>query len=372
MTVFERASVPGMVYTLSREYYTPATFAREMDQLFMQQWLYVGRSEQLPEVGSYMLVTIANENVIVVRNKQGNIRAFYNLCRHRGTRMCTAEQGQFANSIQCPYHAWTYSLDGDLVGARLMDEVEGFDKAEFGLLPVAVVEWEGFIMLNLAPHPEPFEQVYAPLINRFSDWNIANLNSAQTIEYTIKANWKLIFQNYSECYHCPLIHPELVQQTDYRSGQNDLTEGPFLGGYMVLNDTHGTFGLGEGVGSHRPPVGTVAGEDLQRVYFYSIFPNMLLSLHPDYVLVHALYPLDNGTTRIVCDWLFDPMVMAQPDFDPSDAVSFWDTTNMQDWNVCEQTQLGVQSRAFVAGPYAQAEGLLYAFDQEYLRAMGEF
>lgn len=371
MTTFERASVPGMVFTLPGAYYTSqAIFAKEQDLLFGGQWVYVGRAEQLPEPGSYLLVNMGHESVIVVRNRQRQLRAFYNLCRHRGTRMCTQEHGQFSNSIQCPYHAWTYSLDGELVGARLMEEVEGFERADFGLLPVAVTEWEGFIMLNMSPDPEPFEQAYAPLINRFPAWNIANLHSAQTIEYNIKANWKLIFQNYSECYHCPLIHPELAEQTDYRSGQNDLSEGPFLGGYMILNDTHATFGIGEVAGG-RPPVGTVTGDDLQRVYFYSIFPNMLLSLHPDYVLVHALYPLDNGTTRIVCDWLFEPMTMAQADFDPSDAVSFWDTTNLQDWHVCELTQLGVQSRAFVPGPYAQSEGLLHAFDQEYLRAMGE-
>jgi Rieske 2Fe-2S family protein len=173
--------------------------------------------------------------------------------------------------------------------------------------------------------------------------------------------------NYSECYHCPLVHPALARISPPDSGRNDLSEGPFLGGYMTLNRPDGSMTLSGA--TPRPPLPGVAGRNRQRVYYYAIFPNLLLSLHPDYVMAHFLQPEGAGRTRILCEWYFDPETIARPDFDPQDAVAFWDLTNRQDWEVCERTQLGVGSRAFLPGPYADAEGLLWAFDRHYLQVM---
>ncbi|NJK80954.1 MAG: aromatic ring-hydroxylating dioxygenase subunit alpha [Chloroflexaceae bacterium] len=368
MTTFARPNVSGQAMTLPRHYFTSeAVFAQEMQRIFTQQWLFVGRAEQVATPGEYMLVEIGTENLIVVRDQQHQIRAFYNVCRHRGTRMCTEPAGRFANSIQCPYHAWTYGLDGSLLAARHMQDVESFDKADWPLLAAHVAEWRGFLFLNLASAPEPFEQAFAPLLNKFGDWNIENLRVARAIEYDVQANWKLVVENYSECYHCPLIHPALTRLSDPQSGRNDLLEGPFLGGFMTLEE--GEASMTTSGHTSRPPVGTVRGDDLQRVYYYSIMPNMLLSLHPDYVMAHRLMPLAPGRVKIICEWLFDPATMQRPDFDPSDAVEFWDMTNRQDWHVCELSQLGIQSQAYVPGLYAHAEGLLYAFDQYYLEML---
>lgn len=229
----------------------------------------------------------------------------------------------------------------------------------------AIAEWEGFLFVNLSLEPEPFEQAFAPLIGRVSRWGAADLRRGARIEYSVAANWKLIVENYSECYHCPLIHPELSALSPWRSGRNDLSSGPFLGGYMDLNHTSMTVDGSSG----RAPLPGLPAEDVGRVYYYAIFPNLLLSLHPDYVMAHILRPDGPGRTLVGCEWYFHPDTLAATDFSPDDAVQFWDTTNRQDWHVCELSQRGVSSRGYTPGPYAQAEGLLWEFDQEYLRAL---
>jgi Rieske 2Fe-2S family protein len=366
MDTFVRASLPSAGFTLPREAYcAPAAYAAEQERIFGERWVCVGRSAELEQAGDYMLAEVAGESLIVVRDRASQLHAHYNVCRHRGTRMCGEERGRFGETIQCPYHAWTYGLDGRLVGARHMQETPGFDKADWPLRSAAAAEWEGFIFVNLGAAP-PFAQAFAPLLGRFADWGIGGLRRGAQVVYDVAANWKLIVQNYSECYHCPLIHPALVELSPWQSGRNDLSEGPFLGGYMELNHASMT----SGGATRRPPIGRVSGANLQRVYYYALFPNLLLSLHPDYVMAHTLWPQGVGQTRVVCEWYFDPQTMARADFDPGDAVSFWDMTNRQDWHVCELSQLGVSSRAYTPGPYAQIEGLLWQFDREYLRAMG--
>jgi Rieske 2Fe-2S family protein len=290
------------------------------------------------------------------------------VCRHRGTRLCTEASGVFAKTIRCPYHAWTYSLEGDLVGAPNMAEVDGFDPSDYPLRAVALAEWEGGVFLHLARDPEPFERAFAPLLHRFRAWRLAELESARRIVYDVAANWKLIFQNYSECYHCPSLHPALNRLSPFRGCSNDLLEGPILGGPMRMAKEGGSMTMtGERCA---PPLGDVAGEDLNLVYYYTIFPSLLLSVHPDFVLVHEIQPKSPGRTRIVCDWLFHPDAIAEASFDPSPAVEFWNMTNEQDWNVSEQVQKGVASRGYAPGPYANLESMVAAWDREYLRVMG--
>jgi Rieske 2Fe-2S family protein len=354
--------------TLPGNYYTsPEIFQAELEHIFFERWLVVGRAEQVPQAGDYFLVSIGLESIIVVRDRQGQVNAFYNVCRHRGVRICTQETGRFPASIQCPYHAWTYGLDGKLIGAPLMDEVLEFDKSDYPLQAVNLVEWQGFLLINLSRKPLPFEEAYAPVLEKFSDWSLPELRIVKRIDYEVKANWKLVIQNYSECYHCPLIHPELARKSPYRSGRNDLFEGPFLGGYMDLNDGIDSLTLSGRVCSL--PISGVQEDDLRRVYYYALFPNTLLSLHPDYVMVHKLWPKGPAETLITCEWMFAPQAIATPGFGPDEAVDFWDMTNRQDWHVCELSQLGVASRAYTPGLYAGNESLLAAFDREVLRAL---
>jgi Rieske 2Fe-2S family protein len=214
------------------------------------------------------------------------------------------------------------------------------------------------------------------------------LRPAKRIEYDVRANWKLMFENYSECYHCPGVHPQLQKVSPYDSAENDLIEGPFLGGFMKINQGAGLTMSGKACAlgiadSTRAPTrdrnqpGTNEHdydhehehekEDRELVFYYSIFPNMLLSLHPEYVMVHQLWPKSPDRTLIVCDWFFHPDAFNRSDFQPEDAIEFWDTTNKQDWHVCELSQQGIASRAYEPGPYSSRESIPAAWDREYLR-----
>src|SRR5213082_3053183 len=367
--------------TLRQQYFASAEiFRREQEQIFAKQWLVVGHQSQIADPGDYFLVSIppssgygaTGESLIVIRDKNGEIHGFYNVCRHRGTRLKEDACGH-ASAIQCPYHAWTYRLDGRLIGAPHMDEVPGFDKADYSLPPVNLALWEGFIFVNLAPARNasteragymPLEEWFAPLAGKFAHWNLPALRSAKRIEYDVRANWKLIFENYSECYHCPGVHPALSKLTPYDSAENDLSEGPFLGGFMRIGKGKSLSMSGNACAL---PVGDLKGEGHNRVFYYSIFPNMLLSMHPDYVMVHQLWPKSAERTLIFCDWFFHPEAFDRTDFHPNDAIEFWDMTNQQDWRVCELSQQGIASRAYRPGPYSPRESIPAAWDREYLR-----
>ncbi len=371
------ASTPGQ--TLPQKYFVSAQiFEDEQEKIFSEHWMLVGHHSEIPETGDHFVRTVAHESLIIVRDKSETVRGFYNVCRHRGTRLCEEASGH-AGAIQCPYHAWTYGLDGQLVGAPHMDEVRGFDRNEYSLFPVKVGVWEGFIFVNLADDAMELEEWLAPLAGKFSDWHLADLRSAKRIEYDVKANWKLMFENYAECYHCPGVHPQLQKVSPYDSAENDLSEGPFLGGFMKINAGKGLTVSGNACAmkidhehEHPPSQNSgVAGEGKDRVLYYSIFPNMLLSLHPEYVMVHQLWPVSPERTLIICDWLFHPDAFNRKDFNPDDAIEFWDVTNKQDWHVCELSQQGIASRAYEPGPYSSRESIPAAWDREYLRQMDE-
>ncbi|HSH38824.1 MAG TPA: aromatic ring-hydroxylating dioxygenase subunit alpha [Chthoniobacterales bacterium] len=350
--------------TLPQRYYVSAeVFAEEQATIFSSQWACVGHQTQIPRAGDFFLATVAAESLIIVRDQQSGVRAFYNVCRHRGTRMCEETAGHSA-TIQCPYHAWTYALDGRLVGAPQMDTAPGFRKAEHSLIAANVGVWEGFIFVNLGEEPTPLDSWFAALRGKFAQFNLPNLRTGKRVEYEVRANWKLIFENYSECYHCPGVHPMLSKVSPYDSAENDLTEGPFLGGFMSISKGAS---LTLSANACARPVGEMNVEDHARVFYYSIFPNMLLSMHPDYIMVHQIWPEAPDRTRIVCDWFFHPDAFTRADFHPEDAVEFWDVTNKQDWHVCELSQQGITSRAYQTGPYSPRESIPAAWDREYLR-----
>ena len=355
--------------TLPQQYFiSPTIFAKEQDEIFSRQWVLVGHQSQIAEAGDYFTAEVAGESLIVVRDKHGAIHGFYNVCRHRGSRLIENRNGQCA-AIQCPYHAWTYALDGRLIGAPHMDETPGFNKADYSLGRAQLDLWEGFIFVNLADASTQrggygsLREWFAPLTEKFSRWNLPALRSAKRIEYDVHANWKLMFQNYSECYHCLGVHPELSKISPYDSAENDLTEGPFLGGFMRIATDKSLTMSGNACAL---PVGNFGDQDFRLVFYYSIFPNMLLSLHPDYVMVHRLQPQAPDRTLIFCDWFFNPEAFKRSDFDPDDAIQFWDMVNRQDWHVCELSQQGISSRAYEPGPYSARESIPAAWDREYL------
>jgi glycine betaine catabolism A len=363
---FRKARKPATIgaKSLSQEYFvSPELFADEQHQVFSKTWLLVGHQSQIPDAGDFFLATVAKESLIVVRDQQSQIRAFYNVCRHRGSRLKEEACGH-SSAIQCPYHAWTYALDGRLIGAPHMDDVPGFEKADYSLPAANLGVWEGFIFVNLKKNPEPLKKWFASLSGKFSHWNSPILQPAKRIEYDVRANWKLMFENYSECYHCPGVHPQLQKISPYDSAENDLREGPFLGGFMKINPGKSLTMSGNACAAF---VGKI--EDLQRVFYYTIFPNMLLSLHPEYVMVHQLWPQSADRTLILCDWFFHPDAFRRATFNPDDAIEFWDTTNRQDWHVCELSQQGIASRAYRPGPFSSRESIPAAWDKYYRQVM---
>lgn len=356
--------------TLPQSYYTsPDILAEEADRIFLRQWHCVGRASRLERPGDWIQREIAGESIMVLRDRNGAIRAFFNVCRHRGTRICQGDAGHFSETIQCPYHAWTWTTDGRLIGAPHMQDVEGFDKKDYPLHSAAVAEWEGFIFVNLDEHPVRFEEAWAPMLHRLERFNLAGLRVGHSVRYEVRANWKLVFQNYSECLHCPMIHPELNAVLPYQSGANDLVEGPFLGGYMELtpgNDSATMSGKACGL----PVSASLAGTDLRRAYYYSLIPNMLLSLHPDYVNYYMVWPVAANRTIVESEWMFNADNIGNEQFHPDDAIKFWDVTNRQDWDIVERSQQGIGSRRYRPGPYSARESIPAAWDREYLRQMG--
>lgn len=362
-TTFKQGS-----FTLPARYYVaPEVFAAEVERIGQRQWHCVGRSERIAKPGDFFVRTVAGEGLIIVRDRTGRARAHFNVCRHRGTRICQKESGHFSETIQCPYHAWTYTIDGRLIGAPHMQDVAGFEKADFGLHQAQVAEWDGFVFVNLDPEAAPFHEAFGPVMERFARFGLGSLKLGRRVVYDIKANWKLIFQNYSECLHCPTIHPELSGKLPYQSGANDLVEGPFLGGYMEITEGNESVTM-SGRRAARW-IGQLAGEDLRRGYYYTLMPNVFLSIHPDYVNYYTVWPQAVDRTIVESEWLFHPEAFGDPDFNPEDAVAMWDVTNRQDWHITEESQAGIGSRRYRPGPYSAREAIPAAWDRAYLLMM---
>jgi glycine betaine catabolism A len=347
----------------SRYYISPDIFREEIERFFFQSWVCAGRAEAIPASGDYFLREIAGESIIVVRDGSGGVRAFYNVCRHRGTRMCTAPTGNFGGRIQCPYHGWTYGLDGKLIGAPHMDGC-GFSREEYPLNEIETAAWEGHLFLHPGGVHRPLTDHLGDLPYKFAPWRMEELRLHKQIAYDVRANWKLLVLNYNECLHCPLVHPALNRLTDYLGADNEAAAGSYIGGSMTFRGAAQTMSTdGKRRRDYLPGLHEA---ERAKVCYYYIYPNLMLSLHPDYMMVHTLWPEAVDRTKILCQWYFHPLELAKPDFFADDAIEFWDTTNREDWKIVELSQLGIQSRAYSPGPYSPREELLHAFDRTVL------
>jgi len=354
--------------TLPARYYTdPENFRREMESFFSRTWVCAGRSEQIAHAGNYFLREVAGESIVITRDASGVLRAFHNVCRHRGTRMCRETEGKFAGRIQCPYHGWSYGLDGRLIGAPHMEA--DFRHEDYPLHSVKIAEWDGNVFLNLDAQAPPLAAQLGDLPAKFSPWRMQDLRLQKRIEYDVAANWKLIVTNYNECLHCPVLHPMLSRISDYLSGANDQPQPGYIGGSMEFRDAAETMST-DGK-RRRAPLPGLDNERCKLVLYYTVFPNLLVSLHPDYVMTHTLWPLAVDRTHVICEWHFHPDEMAKPDFCGDDAVEFWDITNREDWGISELSQKGISSRAYTPGPYSRQEALPAAFDRMILEREGK-
>jgi Rieske 2Fe-2S family protein len=351
----EASTLPG------RFYHDPAIYRQELQTIFAKMWLCVGREEEIEKPGDYVTRTVGGDSVIVVRDTGGRINAFHNVCRHRGSRLLSESSGSGLRHLQCPYHAWTYGLDGALRVAPHMEDARDFDRSQFGLNRVRLERWDGFLFINFSDDGPDLMQFLGEMGTKFARYGMGGLRRGKRIDYTVATNWKMLAENYSECYHCALIHPELNKVSHYTSGETDLVNQATVGGWMDLRkDEYQTMSLTGR--SNRPPFKGIAPEDHRRIHYYIVYPNMLLSLHPDYVMTHTVWPDGPGRSAIVCEFLFDAEDVDRPDFDPSDAADFWDLTNRQDWRACELAYQGTQSGGYTKGRLSSLEWMVHIFD----------
>ncbi|HEV3091953.1 MAG TPA: aromatic ring-hydroxylating dioxygenase subunit alpha [Candidatus Cybelea sp.] len=343
-----------MERSLPREaYWDDAFYAREQRAIFRDQWLYAGRAERIAAIGEYAVLEIAGESVILIRAEEG-LFAHLNLCRHRGSRLLFGE-GRLRGAIRCPYHAWAYALDGHLVASPFVPAEEVPCDAR-RLHRVGVAQWEGFLFVHLSPErptatQSAFESQLGEVPQRLTRYPLVELRVARSIAYEVDANWKVMLENYNECYHCAGVHPELcrlVPAFKQRGGSElDWDRGiPHREGAWTFT------GSGE---SERAPFAGLDEDERVRHKGELLYPNFMLSLSAEHVVAFSLRPHGPSKTTIVCDFLFHPSEIAKPGFDPSDAIDFWDLVNRQDWAICESVQRGMHSRAFEYGYYAPME-----------------
>ncbi len=341
---------PSLLPCPDRSWYTdPEFLAAERRAFFARRWMLVARGGELPEPGDFITADVAGESVIVVRQHDGALRAMLNVCRHRGARILLEGAGSCPRMIRCPYHSWSYGLDGSLLGAPNLRDAVGPAQSRLGLQPVSAHEAHGCVWVNLDSTPADFDaEIGAQLRERLGSdavlagWELERLFTGREIRYVVAANWKLIVENFMECYHCASIHPELVAAVpEFRGGVasqalavgHGSALGPESDGFTV----DGRAGL---------PTLPGLGETQQRSYYaITLFPNAFLNLFDDHVVLHRFTPIAPDRTEVVCDWLFSPEALAaQPDIEPT--VELFDRVNRQDFEACERCQLGASSRLY--------------------------
>jgi len=334
-----------------RSYVDPSLFADEQMQIFERMWFCAVRAQEIDGPGSFRTVDVGRESVIVVRGTDGAVNAFFNVCRHRGARVCLEESGTVKRTLRCAYHAWTYGLDGTLVAAPNLVNMPDLDRREYGLRRVAVREWLGYVWVCLADEPPAFEQdVMGAVITRLGDlesidrYNLASLVVGASIRYQVRANWKLIVENFMECYHCSTIHPELVHVLpEFSKG---FAAQYFVGHGALFGDDIEGFTVDGSPGQERIP--TLAPEQDRRYFAVTIRPNLFINLVPDHAILIRMYPKAVDHTVIDCDWLFLPSVV-ESGRDISAAVELFDRVNRQDFEACERTQPAMSSRVYARG-----------------------
>ena len=347
----ESVTLPGPAYT------SEEVFTWEMAWFFEESWVSVGRSSDPASPGDQTTATVGSQGILLTRDEHGKLHAFFNVCRHRGHELLQHGESASGRTVQCPYHAWVYDLDGRLRGAPGMP---GLDPGEHSLTPVRATEWHGFVFVNASGDAPDLAEHVGNLDALVADHEPARLVQGAAIDYDVRANWKLVQENYQECYHCSNIHPELCAVTPPESGVDYGPTGAWVGGSMDLRPHAQTMSLSGESGAS--PLPGLDEKMRRRVLYFGLFPNLLISLHPDYVLTHRLVPLAPDRTIIECKWFFAPEEVERDDFDPAYAVEFWDLTNRQDWNAIESVQRGVSSRGYRQGRLSHREDGVRQFD----------
>jgi Rieske 2Fe-2S family protein len=353
MTPMTSTQLPeSLISTLPGRYYTDErVFALEQAKIFEDMWFCAIRGSDIPNPGDFRTVQVGSESLLISRSRRGEVRAFFNVCRHRGAQICTEESGTVKRAFQCPYHAWTYDLDGKLIAAPNLTKMPDIDRVQYGLRSVHLREWLGYVWVSLADEPPSFEStVMQEIVDRLGEvenldhYDLAHLSVGRRIVYDVKANWKLIVENFMECYHCATIHPELTEVlpefADGLAAQAFVNHGAeFAEGVQGF-----TVDGSEGVDA----IPTIDPEQDRRYYAVTIKPQVFVNMVPDHIIFHRMFPMGPDRTVVECDWLFLPSVV-ESGRDVSKSVELFHRVNSQDFEACERTQPAMSSRMYADG-----------------------
>jgi Rieske 2Fe-2S family protein len=358
-------------------YFDPRQYERELQRIWYRNWVYVGRSADVARPRAFRTFALGDQNILLVRDDQGILQGFHNTCRHRGAALCREPDGVLrTGSIICPYHAWVYNLQGDLLRTSSKAHAGGFDVADFPLYKVKVREWSGFIFAALTDDPPAFDKLFDLPLNRLDAWPLEELVVGHVLSKTVESNWKIFWENYNECLHCPGVHPRLSQLVPiYGRGLLEERDDPewrahaadadpkFKGGLRGGAVTWSLDGQATGI-----PFPGLSDADRQAGHIYMTgLPSVFLVGHVDYVRVVRLLPLGPERTELRVEYLFSPQTLADPRFDLHNIVDFTDLVMTEDAQVCELNQRGLRAGPHVRGVIMPEEYVIRQF-HEWLHA----
>ncbi len=366
-------AVPGLP---ASDYYDPARYELELAKIWYRNWIYVARTSELTSPRDFKTVEIGSQRLILLRDESGELRAFHNTCRHRGAALCTDTSGRLASShLICPYHSWSYSLKGELLRTSSKTLPEGFDRKDWSLYSVALREWNGFVFVNLAVDPPPFEAGFDAPLSRLDNWPMRDLVIAHSFTKTMNCNWKVFWENYNECLHCPTVHPSLCQlvpifsralmdeQDDPQWQAHAASDDPkyqdprYKGG--LRNGAVTWSRDGQSTAEHFPKL-TPEDRKLGHVYVTAL-PTMFVAAHVDYVRVVRLRPLGPEQTELCVEFFVAPETLKNPQFDLSAIVEFTSVVMLEDAAVAELNQRGLRALPHERGVLMPEEWALLNF-----------
>lgn len=339
----------------ARLYTDPAVYALEQDRIFSQTWQPVGRLAQVEDPGSFFAIEVAGEPLVVLRDREGMLRAFYNVCRHRAGPVAVG-CGQ-RQSLTCLYHGWNYSLSGDLRNTPEFDGAECFAKSDFGLRPVAVETFGPIVFVNLAKQPVPLAQVIDGIPQATARFGLSRLQLCERKEYEVGCNWKVYIDNYLEGYHIPVVHPALYREIDYAEYRVET--------FRYYSSQHAPLRKRSGAGGVVPDRPYSETTDDAQALYYWVFPGWMLNVYPDNLQFNAVIPLGVDRTLVVFEWymLTDGAMVTRAlsegvALDPDSArrtirkgIDFGDLVQKEDMEICEAVQKGLGSRSYDRGRF---------------------
>ena len=350
--LLEASPLPSHCYT-SEEWYR-----REVEAIFLKEWLLLGRADQIPKSGDYFVEEVVGEAALVVRGSDNFIRAFSPFCRHRGTRFVSGKGN--CRVFACPYHGWAYNLDGTLRAAPDMESVTGFDKADFGLVPLKLEVWEGFIFVNFDPAAGALADFLGDLPEKLAKYRLADLVLTRQKTYTIVANWKFYVDNSQEVYHVPLVHGRTIENV---GPKNTWKFEPSYGSYMMLYGLFkGSLSLLKGDTGFAPIPG-MSADQVERHELPWLLPNTHFLGTIDTFWWLTMFPEGPSRTRITVNSCFHRDLVARSDFDEVAAKYYkrLDVTNVEDNDVVESQQKGAMLRHYIPGRFSPWERNVHLF-----------